>query len=140
MRASSIGAINHQSPLFPFGFGLSYTKFKYGPLSVMKNRDGTWTARVTVTNTGRRAGDAVPQLYLRYPHAAGEAPWNLKGFDKIALGPRSSRTVSFTVDDRALRVYDDRSDGWKVVSGDYTLAIGSSSRDLRSRVPFAVRR
>jgi beta-glucosidase len=88
---------------------------------------------VTVTNRGRQPGAAVPQLYLRYPDAAGEAPWSLKGFEKLKLDPGERRRLAFTVDERTLRVYDRSTDGWKVVPGVYTLAVGSSSRDLRSR-------
>ena len=81
-------------------------------------------------------GAAVPQLYLHYPTAAGEAPWNLKGFEKLRLGPGESRTVSFPIDDRTLRVYDERTDGCKIVRGTYTVAVGSSSRDLREQECF----
>ena len=78
----------------------------------------------------------MPQLYLQLPGAAGEAPWNLKGFEKVELGPGESRTVSFTIDDRTLRVYDERTDGWKIVRGTYTVAVGSSSRDLHEQECF----
>jgi beta-glucosidase len=125
-----------QAPLFPFGYGLSYTTFGYGPLSVAGNGDGTWTARAKVTNTGSRPGTEVPQLYLRYPAAAGEAPWSLKGFDRLTLQPGESTTVSFPLDAGTVRTYDDATDGWQVVPGSYTLAVGSSSRDLHDQIAF----
>ena len=113
-----------QQPLFPFGYGLSYTTFGYGPLTVNHSGD-TWTASTTITNTGSKAGSEVPQLYVKFPDAAGEAPWTLKGFDKVALAPGESKTVSFSIDPR---VWDN---GWKTVPGRYVLAAGSNSRDLR---------
>jgi beta-glucosidase len=126
--------------LFRFGYGLSSARVRYRDLTVKPNADGTRTARVTVTNRGRRAGTVVPQLYLHHPAAAGEAPWNLNGFEKLRLAPRASRTVSFRIDERTLRVYGERTDGWQVVPGSYTVAVGSSARDLRDSASFDIRR
>jgi beta-glucosidase len=62
-----------QTPLFPFGYGLSYTRFSYGPLWLRRGGRGTYTATTTIRNTGSQPGAEVPQLYLHYPSGAGEA-------------------------------------------------------------------
>lgn len=112
---------------YPFGFGLSYTTFKYGNLKVRGGK-----VQVTVRNTGRRTGTAVPQLYLTFPRPAGEPPRQLKGFKKIKLKPGQARRVTFTLDKRSLSVWKN---GWKTVRGCYTVEVGASSRQL----PLAAR-
>lgn len=88
---------NNVSPLFPFGFGLSYTSFAYSKISVgpMVNNSATVTA--TVTDTGSKAGADVAQLYVDDPAAAGEPPLQLKGFQRVTLNPGASAQVTFTV-------------------------------------------
>ena len=86
---------NGQAPLFPFGYGLSYTTLRATDRCDRRARRRTFTASVRVTNTGSKAGAEVPQLYLKYPGAAGEAPWSLKGFDKVILSPGESQIVTF---------------------------------------------
>jgi hypothetical protein len=127
---------NGQTPLFPFGYGLSYTTFGYGPLSVAGHGDGTYTASVKVTNTGATAGTEVPQLYVKYPGAAGEAPWNLKGFDKLTLNPGESKAVRFALDATTFRSYSESADAWERVPGRFVLAVGGSSRHLRDQLPI----
>ncbi|WP_106402056.1 beta-glucosidase family protein [Actinocorallia populi] len=107
---------------YPFGYGLSYTKFKYSRLKVSGNR-----VQVTVTNTGNRSGSAVPQLYLTFPRSAGEPPRQLKGFKKVTLAPGRSRRVTFVLDQRSFSVWKS---GWKAVRGCHTVEVGSSSRGL----------
>ncbi|GAA0964809.1 beta-glucosidase family protein [Actinocorallia libanotica] len=107
---------------YPFGHGLSYTKFKYSGLKVSGNR-----VQVTVTNTGGRVGSAVPQLYLTFPRGAGEPPRQLKGFKKVKLQPGRSKRVTFVLDKRSFSVWKN---GWKTVRGCHTVEVGASSRQL----------
>ncbi|GAB2849452.1 glycoside hydrolase family 3 C-terminal domain-containing protein [Actinocorallia aurea] len=118
---------------YPFGHGLTYTTFKYSGIKVTGGR-----VQVTVTNTGERAGTAVPQLYLTFPPTAGEPPRQLKGFTRIKLNPGRSRRVTFTLDKRALSVWKGgsvRKGGWKTPHGCYTVEVGASSKVL----PLAAR-
>ena len=121
-----------ERPLFPFGFGLGYTDFSFRGLAVRRTPQG---ARVsfTVTNTGDRAGAAVPQVYVTFPRSAGEPPRQLKGFTKLTLDPGASRRVSIPLDRRAFSWWSTRRDGWVVTPGRYGIAVGSSSRDLPLR-------
>ncbi|MEV0417281.1 beta-glucosidase family protein [Streptosporangium canum] len=111
------------TPLFPFGHGLSYTSFSYDSLSI----SGA-TVRARVTNTGSRAGVAVPQLYLGFPAEAGEPPRQLRGFARLRLAPGESATVAFRLPERAFQVWTPQ--GWSTVRGDHTVEVGASSRDL----------
>lgn len=109
---------------FPFGYGLSYTRFAYSDLTV-ENR----TVRVAVTNIGDCPGAEVAQLYIAPPHTGPYRPAKeLKGFARVYLTPGESRTVDFPLDDRSFAIW---SDGWKVPAGTYTLLVGSSSADIR---------
>jgi beta-glucosidase len=115
-----------QRPLFPFGYGLSYTRTRIDDLRVWSRGDHV-TASVRVTNVGDRAGWAVPQAYLSYPNRGGEPPWQLKGYEKVGLAPRQSRTVTFRLGAADLSVFDHRT---VVPDGRYRLAVGTSSRDF----------
>jgi beta-glucosidase len=120
-------------PLFPFGFGLSYTRFEYanpaGPASVRQGE----TIRVTVdiTNRGERAGQDVVQLYVQQV-APSEArpPRELKGFHKVMLEPGETRTIQFEVTPRDLSFYDVHRPGWVAEPGRFIVHFGGSSRDL----------
>jgi beta-glucosidase len=92
-----------------------------------------WTR---VTNTSRRAGSTVAQAYLSFPRSAGEPPRQLKGYDKVALGPGRSTVVSFRLGRADLSSFDEGTHRWVVADGRYTLAVGSSSRDLPERASF----
>jgi beta-glucosidase len=129
-----------QRPLFPFGYGLSYTHFSYRHMTVSTQPDGSRIASVTIANTGRRAGADVPQLYLHFPASAGEPKWSLKGFAKVYLQPGQSQTVSFPIGYQVLRTFSDRTDAWGVVPGLYTVAVGSSSANLLDAESFAAGR
>jgi beta-glucosidase len=121
-----------EKPLFPFGHGLSYTTFRYGDLQASRD-----AVRVRVTNTGRRAGTEVAQLYLGLPASADEPPSRLKGFQKVRLSPGQTATVTFRLDARALSAWDGT---WRVRPGIYKVAVGSSSRDIRATGRFTVPR
>lgn len=114
--------------LFPFGFGLSYTTFGYSGLSVTAG-DST-TVTFTVKNTGKRAGTETAQVYASLPDETGEPPKRLVGWTRVDLGPGESKQVSVPVSRERLEVFDEASEGWKLVPGKYVLRVGNSSRDL----------
>jgi beta-glucosidase len=120
----------NQTPLFPFGYGLSYTKFAYSHLRVT-GRPGNGVSDVqvtaTVTNVGQRAGSDVAQLYLADPAAAGEPPRQLVGFQRVNLSPGQSTPVQFTVTPRDTWWWDEAANGWSQSTGHYGLFVGDSS-------------
>ena len=123
------------TPLFPFGYGLSYTHFSYSGLSVASDNTGV-TVSFDVTNDGARAGKATPQLYVGPDGDQGwEAPRRLAGFTKVDLAPGASRHVVMTVDPRLLAIY---SAGWQIKAGAYTVSLGASSRDLAVTAPLTL--
>jgi beta-glucosidase len=117
-------------PLFPFGFGLSYTTFSVTHFSLSQQRvspDGRVTASMTVTNTGDRAGDDVAQLYLHDPVASISQPVRrLRGFERVTLAPGQSKRVSFTIDSSDFGFYDNRGT-FVVEPGTIELYAGDSS-------------
>jgi len=121
---------NNGKPLFPFGFGLSYTTFRYNHLFVQAPPPGSHgdiQVTVNVTNTGDRAGDEVAQLYLREDVSSVETPARaLKGFSRIHLMPGEAKTVSFTVPQKELEVWNAERK-WAIEGGEYTLWVGGSS-------------
>ncbi|HEX5301934.1 MAG TPA: glycoside hydrolase family 3 C-terminal domain-containing protein [Streptosporangiaceae bacterium] len=131
------------TPLFPFGFGLSYTRFAFSHLSVSRQvTDGTQDIRVSavVTNTGHRTGSEVAQLYLGDPPGTGEPPRQLAGFRRVILAPGASARVSFEVTPRAMSWWDDSASGWTQTAGRYQVYVGDSSAlaDLPLRGSFTV--
>jgi beta-glucosidase len=115
--------------LFPFGYGLSYTKFEYSGLSI--NADGaTSVVSFTVKNTGPRAGTEIAEVYSSFPESAGEPPKRLIGWTRVALGPGESQKVLIPVSRDRLATYDEATDSWKLVPGAYTVMVGGSSEDL----------
>jgi beta-glucosidase len=116
-------------PLYPFGFGLSYTQFRYSDLRISGGKDVI--ASFTVTNTGKRTGADVPQLYAAVPDAHGGALRRLIGWSKVTLAPGESRRVRVTADPRLLAHFDDTQNGWRVAAGAYHIELGASSRDPR---------
>ncbi len=128
----------NQVPLFPFGYGLSYTTFRYGDLQLERVGDEQVTVKARVTNAGSRDGAEVVQLYLGSPAAAEEPPKQLKGFEKILLKSGESKIVTMKLDTNSLAAWDMESHAWKVYPGIYSIMVGSSSRDIRLRGSFAV--
>lgn len=126
-----------QAVLFPFGHGLSYTRYSYDGLELSTHslsEQDTLQVSFTVTNVGDRAGEEIAQLYVRPGDArVFKAERELKGFQKVALQPGESKRVSFTLDRRAFAHYAVAQHDWVVESGAYELLIGASSRDIRLR-------
>jgi beta-glucosidase len=129
------------TPLFPFGFGLSYTQFRFSDLRVTRSvvdgvRDVQASARIT--NIGSRAGADVAQLYMGDPAAAGEPARQLVGFDRVALSPGQSSRVRFTITPRDTWWWDQNAGGWSQTAGVYRLFVGDSSAlsDLPLRGSF----
>jgi beta-glucosidase len=120
-----------QEPLFPFGYGLSYTSFSLDRLRVRpRDRGQRYTVSVRVRNTGVRAGAAVVQLYAGFPAATGEPPNQLKGFGKVFLKPRRAKRVKIALDQSSFASWSETANAWVVEPGTYTLRVGTSSRDL----------
>ena len=112
---------------FPFGYGLSYTSFAYSNLQASSNG-----VTLTVTNTGKRAGAEIVQLYVAKPGAEVFRPaQELKGFAKVQLQPGESKTVTIPLDDKAFRYWNTKTDSWEVEGGSYELRVGASSADIR---------
>jgi len=122
------------APRFPFGFGLGYTNFALGELSVDASRfetDGEVVARVTVTNTGARKGSTVVQLYVRDDVASVPRPdKELKAFAKLELAPGESREIALRLDARAFAFYRPQARHWVVEPGSFTLLLGISATDI----------
>lgn len=114
--------------LFPFGFGLSYTTYRYSGLKLGEGDRNSVT--FTVTNTGQRPGTEIAQVYAALPAAAQEPPKRLVGWSRVALQPGESREVTVKIDPKYLSIYDEQQ-GWKMVPGDYTFLVGGSSSDLQ---------
>ncbi|HTW05169.1 MAG TPA: glycoside hydrolase family 3 C-terminal domain-containing protein [Streptosporangiaceae bacterium] len=152
---------NNETPLFPFGYGLSYTNFAYSHLTVTPGRvqnassnPGATACRcngqsgkqvtvsATVTNTGRVAGSDVAQLYLGDPASAAQPPRQLQGYQKVTLRPGQSTTVHFTLTGHSLSYWDDAANGWVLPDGQFQVYVGDSSSlaNLPLRGGFTVTR
>jgi beta-glucosidase len=128
------------APLFPFGFGLSYTTFHYDKLRVDPTADGKWTVTFEVMNNGTRAGDEVAELYVSppAPSRVTRAVRELKGFGRISLAPDETKIVSITLGRDAFAYFDEAKGDWAVEPGTYTIAVGPSSRNLALTSAMAV--
>jgi beta-glucosidase len=118
----------HKTVLFPFGYGLSYTTYSYSNLKVDA---AAHQASFTVTNTGKRRGAEIAEVYVSLPAAAQEPPKRLVGWSKEKLGPGESRELSVEIDPQFLMVFDEQSNAFKRVPGTYIFAVGGSSQDLK---------
>jgi beta-glucosidase len=114
--------------LFPFGHGLSYTTYSYSNLKVTSGKNPHVT--FTVTNTGKRAGAEVAEVYASLPSAAAEPPKRLVGFSKVKLNPGESKEVALDVDAKYLSIFNVEQNAWQLLPGDYGFMVGGSSQDL----------
>jgi beta-glucosidase len=119
------------TPLFPFGYGLSYTTFSFSNLHVGSlTAGGAATVTATVTNTGSRAGADVAQLYVTDPSASGQPPLQLQGFQRVSLAAGASTTVTFPLTQQNLQYWNSSSNAWATSTGNYTVSVGDSSASL----------
>ncbi|MGB6721820.1 MAG: glycoside hydrolase family 3 C-terminal domain-containing protein [Terracidiphilus sp.] len=129
-------------PLYPFGFGLSYTTFKYSNLKTSSARlakDGAVTVSVDVTNTGSRTGDAVVEMYVKHLGTrVEEPPEALKGFKRVTIEPNETKTVEIPLTASALAWWDEELPGWRVEAEPVSVMIGSSSADIALRTTVQV--
>ncbi|KAG8943855.1 hypothetical protein FRC04_002478 [Tulasnella sp. 424] len=130
------------APLFPFGYGLSYTTFKYGEAKVSASSSGDFSATVTVsvTNTGSVAGSEAVQVYVSLPRGQLSHPQQqLKAFKKVKdLAPGKTEEVQFTLDKYAVSYWDDIIHRWRADKGTYTVRVGRSAVELESEATFEV--
>ena len=119
-------------PLFPFGHGLSYTTFAYGPVSATPTANGSVRVHFTLRNTGKVRGMAVGQVYASPAAGGWEAPKRLVGFKKVDLAPGASKSVDVDVDPRLFATFDEGLHQWRIALGAYKLSLGASSRDLKT--------
>ena len=121
-------------PLYPFGFGLSYTTFKFSNLRTSSPRlvkDGTVTVSVDVTNTGSRSGDAVVQLYVKHLHSAVERPREeLEGFQRVTVEAGQTKTVEIQLPASRLAYWDTKTKAFRVEAEPVQLMVGDSSANL----------
>ncbi len=127
---------NHVEPLFPFGYGLSYTTFRLSDLSVTPRKmrgidsDKDVAVSLKVTNTGKRTGAEVVQVYVEQPEQNGEPPRQLRAFAKVMLTAGQTQRVTLSLNKRSFSIYDTELHRWKIPSGNYGIMVGTSSRDL----------
>ena len=130
------------TPVLPFGYGLSYTTFAYSGLKLSRskiNTDGTVAVSVEITNTGRRAGDEVAQLYVHAVASSVVRPVKeLRGFQRLTLQPGEKRTITFTVPAAKLAFWDEKTHAFLVEPGAFELSVGASSADIRAKAVLEV--
>jgi beta-glucosidase len=128
------------APLFPFGYGLSYTTFAYCNLTLDATEYGAGDViriGVDVQNTGNRAGKEIVQVYVRDVKSRLVRPEKeLKAFAKVELGPGETKTIAFTLDEEALSYYDPAVRRWGAEAGEFEVLVGASSRDIRLTARF----
>ena len=121
---------------FPFGYGLSYTTFKYSDAK-LTGANGSYTASITVTNTGKVAGKETVQLYIGDDEASVIRPAKeLKGFKKVSLQPGESQTVTFNITEEQLQFFDEARHQWISEPGTFKAYIGASSSDIKAKLAF----
>lgn len=122
---------------FPFGFGLSYTTFKYGKPSVTSVDGAKWRVTVDVTNTGSREGKEIVQLYIGDEKCSVDRPKKeLKNFAKVSLRPGETKTVTMDITEQDLKFWDEASHGWKAEPGKFRAYVCASVDDVRGAVSF----
>lgn len=126
---------NHIQPQYPFGYGLSYTKFRYSDLSITPSElsnDRSIEVRFRITNIGQRAGAETAQLYVGEENPKVPRPIKeLKGFQKVYLQPGESKEVTIQLNQRSLAFYNVQARAWEADPGVYTISVGASSQDIR---------
>jgi beta-glucosidase len=127
------------APLFPFGFGLSYTTFRFARLRVSHGPGRSVRVGADITNTGLHPGADVVQLYVGAPPSTGEPPWQLKGLEKVQVAPGRTRHVTFVLGATAFAQWDTTANVWVVGPGTYRIGIGDSSADLPLRADVTPR-
>jgi beta-glucosidase len=127
-----------KEPLFPFGFGLSFTTFSYSDLKIAVGK--SMQVSFKVTNAGKRAGAEIVQVYASLPAAAAEPPKRLVAWDKVELLPAETKAVTLTIDPSRLSIFNAERDRWELVPGEYAILVGGSSRStpLHETVHWAV--
>jgi beta-glucosidase len=124
-------------PLYPFGFGLSYTQFKYENLALSSadgSKDGPVTVAFDLTNTGDYEGEETAEVYVGDSHSPVPRPVKeLKGFAKVDLKPGETKNVSVVLNDRAFSYYDEKAHQWTITPGAFQISVGSSSKDIALR-------
>ena len=130
------------TPLFPFGFGLSYTTFAYSNLRLSTQHldpDQTLRVEIDITNTGTRAGKEIVQLYIHDQQARLRRPQKeLKAFAKVTLEAGESQTLTISLDRSALAYYDDQLKSWIAEAGTFTVLLGSSSQHIHQTASFTL--
>jgi len=125
--------------LYPFGHGLSYTQFTYSDLELSDSKisdTGELTVTCKVRNSGGTPGKEAVQLYVGNPQCGvGRPILELRGFEKVSLAPGEEKTVVFTLNKRAFAYYEPAISDWRAETGEYTIRIGASSRDIRLSAP-----
>jgi beta-glucosidase len=129
-------------PLFPFGYGLSYTTFKYSNLRTSSQelaKDGTVTVSVDLTNTGGREGDAVVQMYVKHLASKVERPQvELEGFKRVTIAPNETKTVEIPLKASSLAWWDEKLPGFRVETEPVDLMVGNSSSDIEASTTVKV--
>jgi beta-glucosidase len=120
-------------PLFPFGFGLSYTTYAYAGLKATPDQ-----ATFQVKNTGKRGGAEIAEVYAVLPQAAGEPFKRLVGFTKVPLDAGESKTITIPLNAKLFSIFNESKDGFELVPGDYTILVGGSSEDLPLKATVAM--
>jgi len=129
-------------PLFPFGFGLSYTQFSFDGLKVSKQPGGAnATVSFKVTNTGKRTGAEVAEVYLGFPaiNEGNEPPLQLKAFSRVMLNPGEAKTVEVKLDARAFSFWSEKTHAWAVATGEFQVMVGDSSASTPLKANLTVR-
>jgi beta-glucosidase len=131
---------NNIEPLFPFGYGLSYTSFNYSDLKLSSKdlqKNDKLVVSFNLKNTGKLKGDEVVQLYIKDILCSVDRPEKeLKGFNKISLNPGEEKLIEFTIDKNVLSFFDITTKSWLAEPGEFEVMIGSSSRDIKLKDKF----
>ncbi len=120
---------HNQIPLFPFGFGLSFTRFSFSDLTLQRGENSVMVS-VKVANTGMRKGSDVVQVYVGEPAGAQEGPMQLKGFERVVLAPGETKIVGIGVPLQQLAAWSEDTHDWKLWNGTYQFKVGESSRSV----------